>query len=73
MIPTVQRLLLRIPLDMNAMSTDDIRRIPGVGPVLAQRITEYRQNNGGKIAPEDLLLIEGIGEKKYHKIKLNFK
>jgi competence protein ComEA len=73
MIPVVQRIQLRIPLDMNAMSTADFRRIPGVGPVLAQRITDYRHNNGGMLAPEELTSIEGIGEKKYNQLKRYFK
>jgi competence protein ComEA len=46
----------------------DFDRLPGVGPALAKRIVEYRQNNGGILRVEDLLAIEGIGEKKYQQL-----
>ena len=64
-ISTVQRIVLGVPLDINAMTLEDFDRIPGVGPVLAKRIIEYRQINGGRMGVEALLLIDGIGEKKY--------
>ena len=64
-ISTVQRIVLGVPLDINAMTLADFDRIPGVGPVLAKRIIEYRQINGGRMGVEALLLIDGIGEKKY--------
>lgn len=72
-IPAAQSLLLGIPLDLNAMDAADFERIPGIGPVLAQRIVDYRQNNGGKLAKKDLLWIEGIGEKKYNRSSRYFK
>jgi competence protein ComEA len=73
MLPAAQRLQLSIPLDMNPMNEADFERIPGIGPVLAQRIIAYRHKNGGSFAPEDLLSIEGIGDKKYNQIIRYFK
>jgi competence protein ComEA len=64
-LPVAQRLILRIPLDINAMDEADFVRVPGIGPVLAKRIVTYRQINGGFMAVQDLLAIEGIGPKKY--------
>lgn len=58
------RILLGIALDINAMNAADFERLPGIGPVMAQRIVEYRQKNGGKMKFEDLQGVEGIGEKK---------
>ena len=66
---TAHRIVLGIPLDINAMTAEDFERIPGVGPVLAKRIVEYRQINGGKLEVKDLILIDGIGEKKYLALK----
>jgi len=51
------------------MNKDDFDRLPGIGPVLADRILQYRQNNGGKLKLEDLLSVSGIGEKKYSALK----
>lgn len=68
-LPTAQRLVLGIPLDINALSETDFDRLPGIGPVLARRIIEYRHNNGGKLKVEELKSIEGIGEKKFEGLK----
>ena len=60
-----ERLVMKVPLDINALSETDFDRVPGIGPLMAKRIVEYRHKNGGAMAVTDLLLIEGIGEKKY--------
>jgi competence protein ComEA len=59
------RIVMGVPLDINTMSAVDFDRVPGIGPKMADRIVEYRQNNGGTMKVADLLSIEGIGEKKY--------
>src|SRR6185369_6366274 len=64
-ISTAHRVVLGIPLDINAMTAEDFDRLPGVGPVLESRIVAYRQYNGGKLVVKDLINIDGIGEKKY--------
>jgi len=71
-MPTAQRLVLGIPLDINAMNEADFDRVPGIGPVLAGRIVTYRQNNGGLMAVRELCLIEGIGKKKYLRLSKFF-
>lgn len=63
-----ERMVLGIPLDINAMSAADFENLPGIGPVTAQRIVEYRQNIGGKMGVEELQAVEGIGEKKYKEL-----
>jgi len=72
-IPVSQKIILHIPLDLKAMSSDDFQQIPGVGPVLAQRITDYRQINGGLMSTKEFMNIEGIGEKKYIQLERYFK
>ncbi len=64
-LPTAERLVLGIPLDINVMNEADFIRVPGIGPVLAKRIIKYRQINGGSMTVQDLLYVEGIGQKKY--------
>lgn len=63
-----ERLVLGIPLDISTMSEADFERLPGVGPALAKRITEYRQKNGGILRVGDLQNVDGIGNIKYRTI-----
>ncbi|OGU17824.1 MAG: hypothetical protein A2076_08080 [Geobacteraceae bacterium GWC2_53_11] len=67
-----ERIVLGVPLDISIMNEADFDRLPGVGPALSRRIVAYRQNNGGILRVSDLGNIEGIGEKKYRKIKEYF-
>jgi competence protein ComEA len=43
--------------------------LPGVGPVTAGRIVEYREKNGPFKTSEEITKIKGIGEKTFQKIK----
>jgi competence protein ComEA len=63
-----ERLVMGIPLDINTMSEADFDKVPGIGPMLARRIVVYRQNNGGSMAVAELLLVKGIGDKKYFRL-----
>jgi competence protein ComEA len=49
---------------LNTAAAVDLEQIPGVGPVLAARIVEYRESNGPFVVVEDLLDVAGIGEAK---------
>jgi competence protein ComEA len=49
---------------MSTATHAELRELPGLGPVLAQRIIDYRQANGPFATMEDLLGITGIGESK---------
>lgn len=71
-IPAAERMVLGIPLDIGRMGAADWERLPGIGPVLAERIETRRQNNGGNMRVEDLISVEGIGEKKYNVLKKYF-
>lgn len=65
LMSTNERIVMGVALDINSMNEADFDRIPGIGPVMAKRIVEYRQNNGGLMAATDLIYVEGIGDKKY--------
>lgn len=49
---------------VNRATASDLEELPGVGPVLAERIVAYREANGPFQQVEDLLDIPGIGESK---------
>ena len=49
-------------IDINTATAAQLEEIPGVGPVLAQRIIMYRDQNGGFASVEQLTEVSGIGE-----------
>ncbi len=51
------------PVDVNAADAATLETIPGIGPRLAARIVEFREQNGGFAAPEDLLDVNGVSDK----------
>ena len=57
------------PLDINTATVDDLDDLPKIGPVLAQRIVDYRTANGDFQFIEELMNVEGIGEVIFEKIK----
>jgi competence protein ComEA len=56
-------------VNINTASAEELQRLPGVGPAMAERIMTYRQENGKFAAPEDLMQVSGIGEKKFAKMQ----
>ncbi len=71
-IPPAQALTLGIPLDLNQIKEAELELLPGIGPEIAKRITEYRQKYGDFKTKKELLLINGIGDKKYKNISRFF-
>lgn len=49
-------------IDPNTASAQELEKLRGVGPVLAQRIVLEREQNGPYLYPQDLIVIRGIGE-----------
>ena len=56
-------------LDPNIATSEQLQTLPGIGPVLAARIIEYRETVGKFVILEDLLAVKGIGEKTLAKIR----
>jgi competence protein ComEA len=64
--PTVAALLPQTKLDVNAASLAELQNVPGIGPVVAQRIIEARPFKSA----DDLQRVKGIGVgKRYEKIR----
>jgi competence protein ComEA len=57
------------PLNLNSASVAQLEALPGIGRATAERIVEYRQKNGAFKKPEDLMNVQGIGEKSFLKLK----
>ncbi|MPN01240.1 Peptide methionine sulfoxide reductase MsrB [bioreactor metagenome] len=56
-------------INLNTATAEELMKIKGIGGVLAQRILDYREKNGGFKMTDELLLIKGIGEATFDKIK----
>jgi|SoiMethySBSTD1v2_1073268.scaffolds.fasta_scaffold1930088_1 competence protein ComEA len=50
-------------VDVNTAGVEELMSVPGIGASLAQRIVEFREKNGPYATIEDLLKVQGIGEK----------
>jgi competence protein ComEA len=57
------------PLSLNRATATELEALPGVGPVLAERIVAFREANGRFDVIEDLLEVPGIGEAKLAAIR----
>lgn len=57
-----------VMVNINTASAQELEALPGIGPVLAERIIAYRSENGGFRAPEELAKVKGIGESKLEDI-----
>lgn len=56
------------PLDINQADSETLQALPGIGEVLAGRIIAYRDENGPFSSPDQLMNVEGIGEKRLEAI-----
>lgn len=55
-------------VDINLANAEDLEMIPRIGPVLAQRIIQYRQENGRFSRLQELKRVKGIGNATFNKI-----
>jgi len=55
-------------LDPNTAPTDSLELLPGIGPVLADRIVEYRKHRQFE-RPVDITEVKGIGPKMYERLR----
>lgn len=54
---------------INTADEQQLQQLPGIGPVLASRIVEWREKNGAFVIAEDLLAVEGIGVTKLEELR----
>lgn len=50
-------------VNVNDADAGQLSLLPRIGPALAARIVEFRDENGKFSSPDDLMLVRGIGEK----------
>ena len=54
-----------VPLNINLASAIELKKLPGIGKVIAERIVTYRQENGPFRRVEHLMMVRGISDRKF--------
>ncbi len=54
-----------VPISLNTATPDQLNSLPGVGPVLAQHIIDYRTQHGGFRSVNELRQVNGIGDRRF--------
>ncbi|WP_367136294.1 MULTISPECIES: ComEA family DNA-binding protein [Streptomyces] len=53
------------PVSLNSATVEQLDALPGVGPVLARHIVDYRTQHGGFRSVEELRKVNGIGSRRF--------
>ena len=56
-------------VDVNSATMVQLETLPGVGPRTAERIVDYRRDQGGFKKIEELMNVRGIGERSFLKVR----
>ena len=56
-------------ININTADEKELQNIRGIGPVIAGRIVEYRQQNGGFKSIDEIKKVRGIGSKTFEKMR----
>ncbi len=59
----------QVAVDVNAATEQELTAVPGIGKSIARRIVEFREKNGPYQRVDDLLKVQGIGEKSLQKLR----
>ncbi|MBI3307082.1 MAG: helix-hairpin-helix domain-containing protein [Candidatus Omnitrophica bacterium] len=56
-------------VNVNKANLEELQTVRGIGPVIAERILQYRNEHGPFAQVGDIVNVQGIGEAKFEKIK----
>ncbi|WP_435835853.1 helix-hairpin-helix domain-containing protein [Streptomyces anulatus] len=57
------------PLSLNTATAEQLETLPGVGPVLAQHMLDYRAENNGFRSVDELRQVSGIGDRRFAELQ----
>ncbi|MEU3844153.1 ComEA family DNA-binding protein [Streptomyces sp. NPDC028635] len=57
------------PVSLNTATVDQLDALPGVGPVLARHIVDYRTQHGGFRSVDELREVNGIGDRRFSDLR----
>jgi len=60
-------------ININTADSEELQQLNGVGPATAEKIIDYREENGRFSAIEDIMNVSGIGEKTFEKFHEDIK
>jgi competence protein ComEA len=69
-IPAMPTAKAASKVNLNRASADELQSLPGVGPVLAQRMVDWRKAHGRYRTIDDLQEVKGIGKKRLEQLRL---
>ena len=56
-------------VNINTADVNELQSIPGIGPLLAKKIVDHRDRYGPFRRPEEILVIDGISEKRFREFR----
>lgn len=56
-------------VNINTATVDELMRLPAIGEVIAQRIIDHRNSHGLFRRAEEIIIIDGMSERKYRAIR----
>ena len=56
-------------VNINQAKKPEMKKIPGIGEVMAERIIKFRKENGNFSKPQDLLNVKGVGKSLFSRVK----
>jgi len=68
-IPAEPTAFLQLEIHVNRASASELTSLPGIGPILAQRIVEDRKRHGRFLTLEDLKRVKGVSAKTLEKLQ----
>ena len=57
------------PVHLNSATAEQLDALPGVGPVTAQKILDYRQKHGAFSSVDELDAVPGIGPARLNELR----
>ncbi|HLO32505.1 MAG TPA: helix-hairpin-helix domain-containing protein [Anaerolineales bacterium] len=66
--PTIEAVTTEL-ININTASIAELDTLPGIGPTTAQKVIDYREQNGPFVNTEDIINVSGIGPGTYERIK----